>query len=136
MLAAFVAGPCVLAACKKTESKPAPVERPNIRKDRYTVRGQVAMLPAAENPSSEFQVRHEAIPHFVGQDGKLGMDTMTMPFPLAEGMVLPALKVGDPVELTFEVDFDTSLNQFVEMRAVAVSPLPAGTELDFSSLKR
>ncbi len=135
-LAMIFAGACTLPACKKTESKPAAAEQANIRKDRYTVRGEVAMLPTADNPSSEFQVRHEAIPHFVGQDGELGMDTMTMPFPLADGLSLAALKVGDKIELTFEVDFDTQTKKMVSYRAIAATPLPAETELDFSSSKR
>lgn len=132
LLATFSA----LPACKKPDSSTQPTANANLRKDRYTVRGQVAMLPTPGNPASEFQVRHEAIPHFVGQDGELGMDTMTMPFPLADGLVLPSVKVGDKVELTFEVDYDTALKQLTGYRAVGATILPPETELDFSSIKR
>ncbi len=125
----------MLPACKESESKPA-VEQPSIRKDRYTVRGQVAMLPIADNPASEFMVRHEAIPHFVGEGGELGMDTMTMPFPVADGLSIDALKVGEKIELTFEVDFDAQSKKMVAYRAVAVTAIPAETELDFSSLEK
>lgn len=135
LLAAILAAAIVLPACKKSESKPA-VEQPTIRKDRYTVRGQVAMLPSADNPSSEFMVRHEAIPHFVGEGAELGMDTMTMPFPLAEGLAINAFKVGDKVELTFEVDFDTQSKKMLAYRAVGVTSIAPGTELDFSSIKK
>jgi len=30
----------------------------------------------------------------LGEGGELGMDTMTMPFPIAEGLAINALKVG------------------------------------------
>lgn len=121
-------------ACKRSDSKPAAVAQPIIEQHRYTVRGVIEQLPSAAEPTREFQVRHEAIPHFVGQNGALGMDTMTMPFPLAEGLSLGSLKIKDVIELTFEVDYDTAAKKFVEYRAVAVKPLPAGTELDFSRL--
>lgn len=134
-MAALAAMPAV-AACRRAEEKPAPAAESNIRKDRYTVRGLVVTLPEEGNPSAEFQVRHEAIPHFVGQDGEMGMDTMTMPFPLAEGLSLAAIKVSDKIELTFEVDFDTAAKQLTGYRAVALSVLPADTALDFSPMKR
>ncbi|MDX2115667.1 MAG: copper-binding protein [Planctomycetota bacterium] len=107
-----------------------------MRKDVYVVRAVVVSLPDAANPASEFQARHEAIPNFVGQDGELGMDTMVMPFPLADGLDLSAFQTGDKVELTFEVDFDAAAQRLLGYRATAVKPLPAETELDFTPLRR
>jgi hypothetical protein len=100
------------------------------------VRGQVVQVPVAGAPTSEFQVRHEPIPHFVGQGGALGMDTMIMPFPLADGLSLDGIDEGTKVELTFEVDFNTADQSLVGYRAVAVSVLPADTALDFTPMKR
>lgn len=129
---------CLVAfpSCKRKESTPSSASAASIRKDRYTVRGVVVVVPSADNPAAEFQVRHEAMPHFVGQDGELGMDTMTMPFPLAEGLSLDAVKPGDKIELSFEVDFDTRSKQLMGYRATAVTLLPPETTLDFTSMKR
>ena len=72
----------------------------------YTVKGRVEQLPDPRVPGSMFQVHHEDIPGFVRQDGTLGMNAMTMPFPPAPGVSLEGLSVGDEVELTFEVLWD------------------------------
>lgn len=124
-----------LASCKEGKPSAPAAEATSIRVDRYVVRGQVAMLPDPANPSAEFQVRHEAIPQFVGPEGKLGMDTMTMPFPLADGLSLESVKVGDKIELTFDVDYDTTQRSPVAYRATEVKALPAETTLDFSSIR-
>lgn len=108
----------------------------SIHKDVYVVRGRVAQVPDPQNPASEFQVHHEAIPHFRGSGGRLGMNVMTMPFPLAEGLSLAEVKVGDVIELTFEVDFDVENDRPVGYRATDVKPLPTDTELDFTPLPR
>lgn len=137
LLAAVIAAThALIPACKKSEPNPVGAAQPGVETHRYTVRGIVEQLPSESEPTLEFQVRHEAIPHFVGQDGVLGMDTMTMPFPLAEGLSLGALKVKDKVELTFEVDFDSASKSLLAYRAVAVAPLPAETTLDFSRLRK
>lgn len=93
-------------------------------------------LPDPQNPALEFQVRHEAMPHFRGQDGELGMDTMTMAFPLTSGLKLDGLAVGDAIELRFEVDFDASTRQMKDYRATGFTKLDAGTKLDFTRLRK
>lgn len=125
-----------LPACKRDESPAPAAPAPTVRQDRYSVRGVIAQLPDPANPAAELQIRHEAIPHFRGQSGELGMDTMTMPFPLAKGLALDGLKIGDKVTVSFEVDFDAAADKLLAYRATALEPLPAETELDFSPLKK
>jgi len=123
----------VAPGCKKQESSsPA---TPTIQKDSYTVRGLVVQLPDPASPAADFSVRHEAIPNFRQQDGNLGMDVMDMPFPLAPGLDISTLKIGDKVELTFEVDLNLAESKFLGYRATKVVVLPPETELDFTPLK-
>ena len=137
MLAALFVGLAIAAVlpmsgCKRQESAAAP--QPQVRKDLYTVRGIVTELPSPDAPLAEFKVRHEAMPHFRAEGGKLGMDTMIMPFPLATGLSLDGLKVGDQIMLSFEVDFDPETDRLLGYRATGVQPLPSGTILDFTPL--
>lgn len=118
--------------CKRAETGDQKTKQ--VRQDRYTVQGIVAELPIEGSPTTEFKVRHVAMPHFVGQDGKLGMDTMTMGFPVKQGLTLEGLKVGDKIELAFEVDFDTVTGQLLDYRATGFSVLPPETQLDFTPL--
>lgn len=122
-----------LSGCARRQP---PSNEPTIEKHVYTVRGQVIALPSADAPAAEFQVRHEAIPHFRASATELGMDTMAMPFPLAEGLSLVGVKVGDKVTVTFEVDFDSDAGRPAGYRATKVEPLPPETELDWTPLPR
>lgn len=73
----------------------------------YTVLGTVAALPDPAKPASEFQIAHEEIPDFVGSGGDVvGMKAMTMPFPLAPGVSLDGLAIGDAVTFTFAVNWN------------------------------
>jgi Cu/Ag efflux protein CusF len=93
----------------------------------YTVRGEVRGLPEADNPASSFRVRHEAIPEFVDPEGEArGMEAMTMPFPV-EPEQIEGLAVGDPVEMTFQVDWEGS----PALAVLEIRKLPPGTELSF-----
>jgi hypothetical protein len=64
------------------------------------------------------------------------MNTMTMPFPVAAELSLEGIAIGDKVELTFEVRFDTEKDSPVSYEATEVVKLPAETELDFSPLPK
>ena len=67
----------------------------------YTLNGHIVALPTDDRP---MQINHEAIPDFKNAAGEeVGMGAMTMPFPLADGVDISDLQVGDPVEFTFEV---------------------------------
>ncbi|MEM1445863.1 MAG: copper-binding protein [Planctomycetota bacterium] len=73
----------------------------------YDVRGFIVALPDPANPASDLQINHEEIPDFVNVEGEVsGMKAMVMPFPLAPGVSLEGLAVGDPVALSFAVNWD------------------------------
>lgn len=136
----FALGVCALGALSFSpacERKPAPAAAPAPSGDKveYTVRGEVVQVPVAGNPSAEFQVRHESLPHFRNEDGSLGMTAMIMPFPLHEGLSLADLKVGDKIELTFQVESDSG-GKLLAYSATALAPLPPETVLDFTPLKK
>jgi Cu/Ag efflux protein CusF len=58
-------------------------------------------------------------------DGKLGMDAMTMPFPLAKGVSLVGFAAGDVVEVTFEVRWKSQ----PRFQTTKIVKLPADTEV-------
>jgi hypothetical protein len=92
------------------------------------VRGEVTALPAADDPTRGFYVRHEAIDDFKAPDGSvLGMDAMTMQFPLDDPALLEGVEVGDKVELLYEVAWHGAPSQ----RITRLRKLPADTELKF-----
>lgn len=96
----------LLAACdqRKQEGPSAtPTAAAQKPDETYTLRGIVRQLPDPAKAAAQLQIQHEEIPHFVGWDGKVvGMQEMTMPFPLAPGVSLQGIAVGDAVEFTFE----------------------------------
>ena len=95
----------------------------------YTVRGEVRSLPDAEAvPPTDLMIRHEAIPNFVNPGGDRGMASMTMPFPVFEGVDTLGLAVGDKVEFVLETNYDAPW----KYRVTQITPLPARAILDFS----
>jgi Cu/Ag efflux protein CusF len=94
----------------------------------YSVRGLVEMIPAKDKPTAEFVVHHEPIPEFVNPNGTKGMPAMSMPFPLAKGVSIEGVKVGDAVELTFNLWTTPGVRGF---EVTQVRTLPAGTTLNF-----
>jgi hypothetical protein len=98
----------------------------------YTVRAKVVQLPAPNNPASGLYLSHEAIDRFVDRDGKIvGMDPMTMPFPLADGVALDGLQPGDVVELKLHVDWGAD----PEVEITGLRELPADTKLSFRNAR-
>lgn len=93
---------------------------------RYTTRGIVQSLPSADRPGGSLMVRHEAIPGYVKDGEVVGMESMTMAFPVGEGVSLEGIEACDKVRLTFEV----RTGEWMEMETLAIEPLPAETELD------
>ena len=72
-------------------------------------------------------MRHEAMPGFVGIDGEVvGMESMTMPFPVGEGVELDGVEVGDKVGFTLEVEWEGD----PPYRITRVEELGAETVLD------
>ncbi len=94
----------------------------------YTLRGQVIELPDPANPATGLTLNHEAIDGYVDRSGEMvGMDPMSMPFPIARGLPLEGIQVGDVVEVTLVVDWDGD----PEVAITEVRELPAGTKLVF-----
>jgi hypothetical protein len=90
------------------------------------VRAQVVTLPA--DNGGEIRLAHEAIHDFVSAAGEVvGMDSMTMSFPLAAGVDASGLAVGDAVEIELRVDWSADAPAVV----ARLAPLPEGTELLF-----
>jgi Cu/Ag efflux protein CusF len=93
---------------------------------RYEMRGEVTRLPSAGMEAVD--VRHEAVPGFVDMDGQaVGMTSMTMPFPLGDGVELDGIEPGDKVDFTLEVEWDGD----PPYRIIRIEKLPADTMLDF-----
>jgi Cu/Ag efflux protein CusF len=107
-----------------------PAAAPSGPVQTYQVRGEIAGLPDPNDPSKEFLIHHEAIGRFTGIDGDVvGMDSMTMPFPLAEGLSLAGLAVGDKVRFTLEVEWDGD----PPYRITRIDKLPPDSALDFGA---
>jgi Cu/Ag efflux protein CusF len=91
----------------------------------YTARGRVLTMPS--EPGGEIQLEHEAIHDFVNFRGDVvGMDAMTMEFPLAEGAA-GEIVAGDIVEFDLQVNWDAEPLSSV----TRLEKLPADTELVF-----
>ncbi len=135
-MAVFASTLATLAAVSGCEKRAATQQQaqPPVRKDLYKVRGEVMQLPSPEAPLAEFQVRHEAMPNFRNQDGSLGMNTMTMPFPPVKDLKLDGLKAGDKIMLSFEVNHDITTGNLIDYYATGFEKLPAETVLDFTPL--
>jgi Cu/Ag efflux protein CusF len=69
----------------------------------YSVKGVIKQLPNQAGKQSPMLIKHEAIPTYVGAEGEVvGMQAMTMPFFVADGLDLSSVKAGDCVEFKFE----------------------------------
>ncbi|KAB2956719.1 MAG: copper-binding protein [Thermoanaerobaculia bacterium] len=117
----------VAAACK-----PAPPAQVAAAGDAdYRVRGEIVRLPEA--PGGEIWIRHEAIPDFEDAEGKVvGMESMSMPFPVGAGVDLAGRAPGDRVSFTLAMRWNgrpanaiTALELLPEGTALAFDP-PAG----------
>ncbi|MEA2560351.1 MAG: hypothetical protein QOH06_1855 [Acidobacteriota bacterium] len=98
----------------------------------YTVRGQVTQLPDPGNPGRGLYLNHEAVDDFVSRDGEIvGMDPMTMPFPVDEKVPLAGIGVGDVVEFKLHVDWGAE----TEVEIVEIRELPPGTKLVYHAAK-
>jgi hypothetical protein len=92
----------------------------------YTVRGEIRQLPDPAQPGSGLYILHEAIPDFTNREGQaIGMEAMTMPFPVEEEVSLEGVQPGEPVEFELRVDWEGS----PEVQITALRELPAGTKL-------
>jgi len=115
------------AACGGGPEQVAPGAR------SYEVRGVVTRVPETARVMPVLVIRHEAIDDFASIDGEeVGMDSMTMEIPVAEGLSLAGVDAGDKVAFTLEVSW-TGEPPF---RIVSIEELPADTELAFRKSRR
>ncbi|MEM7583890.1 MAG: copper-binding protein, partial [Acidobacteriota bacterium] len=127
--AAFVASPIALAAFALLTTA-CQEEPPAAAPDVYQVRGIVKRLPEAGRGPQELSVRHEAIPEFRNMDGEVvGMDVMTMPFPIADVEMLAGLETGDRIEMQFQVQWEADH----PLAITAIETLPPDTILAFEA---
>ena len=112
------------AACHR--EKPADMQAPgrSPADASYRTRGVVYQLP--ESPGGELVVFHEAVAEFVDRKGeRSGMDSMAMPFAVAEEVSLDGIEKGDKVAIAFELRWQGAPTLLVtELRE-----LPPETEL-------
>lgn len=121
-LRATLALPLLLAlACGAREAAVTPPDA------TYSVRGEIAKLPS--DASSELWIHHEAIPDFRNDKGEtVGMESMTMPFPVGTGVSLDGLATGDRISFDFEVRWQGRGRPLAITR---IERLPEGTRLAF-----
>lgn len=94
----------------------------------YRVRGEIKELPDPNDPLSGLYIRHEAIDEFVTMEGEVrGMDSMTMPFMVADPVSFEGIEVGDKVAFTLTVSWDADPS----IQVTEVEKLPADTQLEF-----
>jgi hypothetical protein len=102
----------------------------------YTVRGLVVVVPSAGRPMDDLEIRHEAIPDYKTRDGTVfvnskgvtGMGSMTMGFPVAEGVSLEGIDPGDKIEFVLVTTWGET---YPDYAVTEIRELPADTELNF-----
>jgi hypothetical protein len=105
--AILLASALALAACGPGSPDGRTAGEPPPPADTYETRGLVRQLPRAERPGSELYIHHEAVPDFRDADGEVvGMESMAMPFPVADPSMLDGLEPGDKVAFTFEMRWE------------------------------
>lgn len=116
------------AACGPGEPPAAP--------DTYQTRGMVRQLPEADRPGSALYIHHEAIPEFKDAGGEVvGMESMAMPFAVADPAMLEGLAAGDRIAFELEMRWQgkdplliTRLEKLPPETRLAFDPEPAGDE--------
>lgn len=97
----------------------------------YTVRARVAQLPTQENGG--LMLEHEPIDNYVARSGRVeGMDSMTMPFPVARDVSLEGIQPNDIVEVQLHIDWEAEDHQ---VEITALRELPPDTQLHFGEAK-
>lgn len=119
---AFV--PLALGGC----AGPPPEEKP--ADQSYPLRAIVVALPPPGAARPHLELHHDAVPGFVSSAGAVvGMDSMTMTFPLADAGELAGIAVGDKVAFDLEIRWADSDPTLVRN----LRKLPADTVLGFET---
>lgn len=106
-----------------------PANTPAVAVETYAMRGEIVRLPSP--PSPEIAIRHEAVPDFRDENGKVvGMEAMTMPFGLAPGVDIAGLAPGDKVAFTLEMRWKATSDI---VRISRLEKLPADTRLSWET---
>lgn len=124
-----VLGVALAGACGDADA-PNPAQQGSLeRVDRYELHGEIYSLPAPDSPASALRIRHEPIADFRNAAGDVvGMRAMVMEFPVAAGVSLDGLDVGDKVAFSFEVRW--SETGVPDWQLTSIRRLPAETEPD------
>ncbi|MHB1157039.1 MAG: copper-binding protein [Phycisphaerales bacterium] len=135
MLAAMVMMAGVIGCSDRSPPPPAPGTAPASKSASarsYTVRGEIVQLPGAGSVDAQMLIRHEAIPDFEDDQGKVvGMMSMTMPFPVGENVSLEGLKVGDAIRFTFELNWKAPGKDGQPYRITKVEKLAGDVKLNW-----
>ncbi len=100
---------------------------PTVAVESYSMRGEIVRLPPPG--TREIAVRHEAVPDFRDESGKVvGMGAMTMPFTLAPEVSLSGLAPGDRISFTLEMRWKETRDI---ARIAGLEKLPAETKLSW-----
>ena len=111
-----------------------------IRTDVYEgVLGELVLIPDGSSANLHPKIHHVQIPDFKRQDGTVGvthdgipgMRSMTMEFPLAEGVSIDGFNVGDKVQFSFRVNWGGS----IAWEMTEIKKIDPGTVIDFSNAK-
>ena len=106
-----------------------PAESPSVPVETYAMRGEIVRLPSPQSP--EIAIRHEAVPGFRDEGGKVvGMEAMTMPFGLAPEVDVAGLAPGDKVAFTLEMRWKATSDI---VRISRLEKLPAETRLSWET---
>lgn len=111
------------------------------RMDLYTgIRGEIKSMPADGVAGDDPKIHHTQIVDFKGADGSIpvtadgiaGMRSMTMPFPMAEGVSLDGIAAGDKIEFDFEVRWNDGRASWEVTRIEKLDP---SVEIDYENVK-
>jgi Copper binding periplasmic protein CusF len=111
-----------------------------VRTDLYEgVLGELIFIPEAGDMKRHPKIHHVQIPDFKKIDGTVsmtpdgipGMRSMTMEFPLAQGVSLDGYSVGDKVKFSFRVNWGGQ----VAWEMTSIEKLDPTTEIDYSNVK-
>ncbi len=111
-----------------------------VRTDIYVgILGELTFVPEAGDTKRHPKIHHMQIPTFKREDGTVptspdgiaGMRSMTMEFPLAEGVSIDGFSTGDKVRFSFRVNWGGA----IAWEMTGIEPIDAGTEIDYSNAK-
>lgn len=96
----------------------------------YKLRGTVRQVSDPGTAHPQVWIHHEAVPDFVGIDGKVEpMKAMTMPFTASDTLDLSSLTPGTKIAFELTVDWSADEPGLI----TAIDTLPEDTVLDFDS---